>query len=44
MNALGSRDGREIVRALGELRQAGRLGRDEIGRWTLTNNAGGRSS
>jgi 2,5-furandicarboxylate decarboxylase 1 len=44
MNALGSRDGREIVRALGELRQAGRLGRDEIGRWTLTNNAGGQSS
>ena len=35
MAALGSDDGREIVRALGALRVAGRLGRDPAGKWTL---------
>jgi DNA-binding HxlR family transcriptional regulator len=37
MAATGSRDGREIVRALDGLRQAGRLDREpERGRWRLT--------
>ncbi len=35
MTALASRDGREIVRALDELRVAGMLTRDERGRWAL---------
>ena len=36
MAATGSRDGREIVRALDAIRQAGRLQRDaEQGRWGL---------
>ncbi len=35
MAALGSRDGREIVRALDALRQEGLLTRDERGRWAL---------
>ena len=36
MVAVGSRDGREIVRALDELRQAGRLDRVEDGFYALT--------
>ncbi|HEY3918638.1 MAG TPA: UbiD family decarboxylase [Stellaceae bacterium] len=35
MTALGSRDGREIVRALDVIRKAGKLTRDERGRWAL---------
>jgi 2,5-furandicarboxylate decarboxylase 1 len=35
MTATGSRDGREIVRVLDGLRKAGRLARDERGRWAL---------
>jgi 2,5-furandicarboxylate decarboxylase 1 len=35
MAALGSRDGREIVRELDRLRQDGTLSRDERGRWGL---------
>ena len=35
MTALGSRDGREVVRALDVIRKAGKLTRDERGRWTL---------
>jgi UbiD family decarboxylase len=35
MAALGSRDGREIVRQLEELRAAGRLARDDEGRYLL---------
>jgi UbiD family decarboxylase len=35
MAAIGSRDGREIVRTLDGLRRGGRLGRDEMGRWRL---------
>jgi UbiD family decarboxylase len=35
MAAVGSRDGREIVRTLNGLRQEGRLGRDADGRWLL---------
>jgi len=35
MTALGSRDGREIVRALDALRQEGLLIREERGRWAL---------
>lgn len=35
MSAVGSRDGREIVRILEQLRLAGRIGRDKEGRWTL---------
>src|SRR5690606_19893809 len=34
--ALGSDDGREIVRALAELREAGALARTEDGRYTLS--------
>jgi UbiD family decarboxylase len=36
MSATGSRDGREIVRALEDLRVAGRLKRDEQGRYLAT--------
>lgn len=36
MAATGSRDGREIVVALEELRREGRVGRDPEGRWTAT--------
>jgi UbiD family decarboxylase len=36
MAAIGSRDGREIVRAFDELRAGGRLTRTAEGRWTLT--------
>jgi hypothetical protein len=35
MTALGSRDGREIVRALDVIRKAGKLTRDDRGRWAL---------
>ena len=35
MAATGSRDGREIVRLLDALRRAGRLGREEDGRWRM---------
>ena len=35
MTALGSRDGREIVRTLDTIRKAGNLTRDERGRWAL---------
>jgi UbiD family decarboxylase len=35
MAAIGSRDGREIVRTLHGLRQSGRLGRDDVGRWLI---------
>ena len=35
MTALGSRDGREVVRALDVIRKAGKLTRDERGRWAL---------
>jgi 2,5-furandicarboxylate decarboxylase 1 len=35
MTALGSRDGREVVRALDVVRKAGKLTRDERGRWAL---------
>lgn len=35
MAAVGSKDGREIVRILEELRLKGRLGRDKDGRWVL---------
>ena len=35
MTALGSRDGREVVRALDIVRKAGKLTRDERGRWAL---------
>jgi len=35
MAATGSRDGREIVRVLDGLRRAGRLGREDDGRWRL---------
>src|SRR5579875_646287 len=35
MTALGSRDGREIVRMLDAIRKAGKLSRDERGRWAL---------
>jgi UbiD family decarboxylase len=35
MAATGSRDGREIVRLLATLRSAGRLGREEDGRWRM---------
>jgi UbiD family decarboxylase len=35
MAATGSRDGREIVRTLDGLRRAGRLGREEDGRWRM---------
>ncbi len=35
MTAIGSRDGREIVRTLDGFRKAGTLGRDERGRWAL---------
>ncbi len=33
MAAMASRDGREIVLKLEELRLAGRVGRDKEGRW-----------
>jgi UbiD family decarboxylase len=35
MAAVGSRDGREIVRVLDGLRRAGRLSREEDGRWRM---------
>jgi 3-polyprenyl-4-hydroxybenzoate decarboxylase len=35
MAAIGSRDGREIVRRLDGLRRAGRLGREDDGRWRM---------
>jgi UbiD family decarboxylase len=35
MTALASRDGREVVRALDVVRKAGKLTRDERGRWAL---------
>jgi len=35
MACTGSRDGREIVRAIDGLRRAGRLGRGEAGRWAI---------
>ena len=35
MASAGSRDGREIVRILEDLRLKGRLGRDKEGRWVL---------
>ena len=35
MAAVGSRDGREIVKILDGLRRAGRLGREADGRWRL---------
>ena len=35
MAAVGSKDGREIVRILEDLRLAGRMGRDKEGRWVL---------
>ena len=35
MSALGSRDGREIVRALAALREAGTLMRDAEGRYFI---------
>ena len=35
MAATGSKDGREIVRILEDLRHAGRMGRDKEGRWVL---------
>jgi len=35
MTALGSRDGREVVRSLDLIRKAGKLARDERGRWAL---------
>jgi hypothetical protein len=35
MTALGSRDGREVVRALDVIRKAGKLTRDDRGRWAL---------
>jgi 2,5-furandicarboxylate decarboxylase 1 len=35
MTALGSRDGREVVRDLDVIRKAGKLTRDERGRWAL---------
>ncbi|HSV82268.1 MAG TPA: UbiD family decarboxylase [Ramlibacter sp.] len=37
MRAIGSRDGRELVRWLETLDEAGRLDRDERGRWRLKN-------
>jgi UbiD family decarboxylase len=41
MAAVGSEDGREIVRTLDGLRRAGRLGREpERGRWVLTTTTG----
>lgn len=36
MAATGSRDGREIVRELEQIRAGGKLERDERGRWSLT--------
>ena len=36
MVAVGSRDGRDVVRALDDLRQGGRLDRIEDGLYTLT--------
>ena len=38
MSALGSKDGREIVRALDELYAAKRLERADDGRYMLKNN------
>jgi 3-polyprenyl-4-hydroxybenzoate decarboxylase len=35
MSAVGSRDGREIVRELDRIRKSGRLVRDDEGRWSL---------
>ena len=40
MALLGSRDGREIVLALDELRQTGRLMRDAEGRYVLQDKHG----
>ena len=38
MSAVGSRDGREIVRHLDKLRRAGKLSRDDEGRYMFTDN------
>ena len=43
MAAVGSRDGREVVRALEALRQAGRLVLDAEGRYALKPDARGGS-
>lgn len=40
VNALGSDDGRDVVRALDELRRAGRLRRAEDGRYELADDGG----
>jgi hypothetical protein len=41
MDAIGSRDGREVALALDELRDAGHLVRDDRGRYLLGDAAGG---
>ena len=44
MEAVGSRDGREVALALDELRQQGWLGRDAEGRYHVAQSDKGRTA
>ncbi len=44
MEAIGSRDGREVTLALEQLRSSGRLGRDADGRYHLAPSQPGRTA